>query len=301
VGLREFVRAIGPGVARRIGGAALVASVPAFQLASLGDPAVPRPAPLGHEDLSGRSLVRLIAALPNDSALVAEDAIVDMLQRAAASNATVADKRAGIVSERVEDLDKALTGHRVFALPRAQTDLQQQGFRLQDPQDVFVRGVAEVLPGGACGSIGATWLDLPGATGSTHLAFVADGPDGRGPIIIYLASDAPLRPAPLDWPGLSRRGFFESHYDTTRDADRRQLDADVATDRGPVGHAVLRAPIVTRLELWRVPGAPLTLVVSLERAPGLAVARTRDAGPDSRVRVCPSFGHTVSRLQIPLR
>jgi hypothetical protein len=100
---------------------------------------------------------------------------------------------------------------------------------------------------------------------------------------------------------LSRRGFFESHYDASRNADRAQLDADVAIDRGLRAHPVLASPIVTRLELWRVPGAPLTLVVALDLPPSMAVTRTVRGTADSGVRVCPSFEHTVSRLEIPVR
>ena len=298
VGLNEIVAATRRGVLGGIAAAIFVTAVPILEAGALRDPVVPRDLPFGHEALSHASFARLVRVLPSGARLVEEDAITDVLLRSAAKTASVASKRIVMVERTSEAVSRAVRSGEVFAMPRAEAGLRTTGLRFAD-SGLPAGGLSRVAAGGACGAVTSTWTPVPGLSSSDRLALVADRADVYGPIVVYLASDRPFAPQLVDWPDPARRGYFVSVYDTSVARDRERLAEDVAIDKAPRTDPAIAAPIVTRFELWRVPGAPLQLVVGLNRPPLAALTRTVRGTAEWGLRVCPAFDHPVTRLEPP--
>jgi hypothetical protein len=254
--------------------------------------------PFGHESLSNASVATLVRILPSDVRLVVEDAITDVLLRSAATTRSVASKRIGLVARDPSAVNRALSSGDVLAMPRAQNTLQNSGFRLTDAQP-GVGGLSRVTAGGTCTTVTDTWTTVPALAASARVALIADASVIYDHAITYLASDRPLSARPVDWPDRARRGFDVSVYDTSLDRDRRRLDQDVTGDRAPRQASALSAPFVTRLELWRVPGGPLQLVVGLDRAPFDALTGRTQGAEEPGLHVCPAFEHAATRLAPP--
>ena len=233
---------------------------------------------------------------PPASALVIDDALTDLLHRAAGAEVLGPGRR--VAPRRVFEVGMAVQDTRVFALPRAQFELQHQGFTLDDLSVAGLTGVAEVHAAGACAAMSGTWQPVSELSRGDALAFVASRTEARGPIILYLSGLGPGAPAPRDWPPRAMRGFEQHMYDLRREADRRALQTDIAADRAPASNLIFTSDIVTRLELWRVPDAPLILAVALGHAPTAVIARDRTAG-EVGVSLCPSSDHPVARLTVP--
>jgi hypothetical protein len=295
IGLKEAVLALGNTVPRRVGAGALFLAVALLQWSHRSPPRTLQvDTPVGHEDLTRRAVARLLGVLPDRASLVVDDAITDLLLRASMDSLARSGKTLQFVAADGEAVTGLAARGRVFALPRAQQVLQHQGLILDDHDLPQAPGVAGIQPGVACARAEASWRPIADPQRWTTLALVSDRAAVRGPILVYLGSAAPLAPHPLQWPDRATRGFLADVYYAR--GDRRRLDWLIGADRAPGGDPVFTSPYVTRLELWRVPDAPLILPVSLGGAVSSAIVIVR-AGPDAgQLRACPSFPRAVSRV-----
>ena len=298
VGLAEGVRACGVGVGGRVAAGVLVALVPVLQLSARTDAARP-PANAGlqgHERTTLQGVSQTLRMMPATSGLVVEDAVTDVLLRALDGAWQRAGKTLQLVPRRRADVTVALgrPGHHVFALPAAQEDLWRVGFRLTHVPDW--PGAAELHAGGACTVAGGEWRDLADLSRSSMLSVVAEADAEEGPILVYAASDQRPAARAVGWPPLTTRGFHEASYD--RSTNALPVDAAAREDGLPTGSPVLGARYVTRLELWRTPGAPRILTVDLGVTPAVAVARLRQDAAVQRLTVCPAFPFTPQPLAV---
>jgi len=298
-GLGELVGQTGT---RRAGGLAVMVVLVAINL----EPRVnARPSaaqdrrPLGHELLSRRDLQSILYALPSDSALVAEDAVTDILLRSLSASLT-RSHRHFIVAERTPDaIARVRSVGRVFAFPRAQSELQLRGVHFVDGLTPPVPGIAEIAEILPCSTLTTTWLSVPAVTGRTQLAFVTDSDDARGPIVLYTSGPGPIEASPVEWPKLALRGFYTRRYDLAEPVAQRSLAEEIAADNAPAGHVALTGPKLARTELWRVPGAPASLMIefSSPASTALAAQLPRGAGP---VRLCPAFPFATTAFVAPV-
>jgi hypothetical protein len=291
IGLTELVNACGRGFGGRAAAAALVALAPLLAFQALR--ASPRPLPdldasaHGHAGLSAERVRRLMAALPADAGVVSEDATTDLLIRASRPRGAVTLPR------QADRMDQALNrGDDIRALPLAQEELMQLGYRMDDS----AAGMAVVRPGGDCHLVTGVWRSLGDLDAATAFTLVARTPDEAGPIVVYAAFDT--RPA-LDasgWPTSARRGFYTTVYDLSKGDDRSHLEQDLADDgaTGLPGDGI-RA-FVARLELWRTPAAPLRLTVGLGARPRLTVAHVLARALPRHLLLCPTYPHAVGGL-----
>lgn len=303
VGLAEAVRACRAGIGGRLAAGLLIALLPLLQISARADGprASAQVSPRGQERLTLQGVAQTLRMTPDDSAFAVEDATMDLFLRALDGAWQRSRKTLRLVPRRATDVAAALghPGTHVFALPAAQAELWRIGFRLTESPFPNVSGVAEVREGGACAVVDHEWRGLPDLPRSSMLSLVAETDGEEGPIVIYVASDQRPAARALDWPPLTTRGFHETSYDRSADADRTRLDAGAREDGVPPGSPVLSAPYVTRLELWRTPGAPNALTVELGAMPVGALARLRPDAAIQRLTVCPAFPFTPRPLAMP--
>jgi hypothetical protein len=289
-GLAETIRACRTGPGGRLAAALLVALVPV--LAWQASAASPAPFPdvhtFGHDQLSLSLTQRLVAALPQGARVVSEDAVGDVLVRAASH-----DRSAPPLSREANAISAALSkGERVFALPLAQRDLGQLGYRLED----VLPGLAEVHAGAACHLATSEWRSLDNLDGASALTLAARTAAETGPVVIYATLEA--RPAldTVEWPATALRGFYTTIYDPSSAEDRAHLAQDVVDDGAPAERVGRDGAFVARLELWRTPNAPLRLTVTLGVRPGEVIARVIAKSEPRRLWLCPAYMHAVQRI-----
>jgi hypothetical protein len=144
-----------------------------------------------------------------------------------------------------------------------------------------VNGVAELAGRARCQRLTAAWSDVPPLLDATQFTVMAPQPSARGPLVIYLGLAEHSEPRPREWPNAARRGLSGRTYDRSRARDsddlNRQRELDLAFSTPPL----FDAPIVVRLELWRVPGGPMMLPVEVGTPIRGAIARLQreDAEP----------------------
>lgn len=288
-GLREATQACRPGVGGRLAAALLVALVPA--LAWQSALAAPAPSPdartFGHDRLSLTLMRRLLSTLPPDARVLPEDATTDAIVRAAGQPpATMAPVRD--TSRIAADLSN---GSRLFALPLAQREMGQLGFRLAD----LLPGMAEVQAGATCRLATSEWRSLGDFEGAPALTLAARTPAEAGPVVVYAGFDARPELVAAEWPSAARRGFYTTVYDLGSAEDRAHVLQDVSDDGAPAERVSTRA-FVARLELWRTPTAPLRLTVTLGAQPHEVFARVIAKAEPRRLWLCPTYPHDVARL-----
>jgi hypothetical protein len=107
---------------------------------------------------------------------------------------------------------------------------------------------------------------------------------------IYLASSSPLAPGPVGWPERSRRGFWRG----VTDMSNAEQAAAIVRELQDTGFAAISnvqaARFVTRIDVWRTPGAPLSLAVRLGGTADRAWARLTQPDARGSVVLCPSAG-----------
>jgi hypothetical protein len=77
-------------------------------------------------------------------------------------------------------------------------------------------------------------------------------------------------------------------YASASAEDRAKRERDVVEAGLDTRQPVLAAPHVLNLEMWRRPGAPLMLTMSLGATPEYAIAR-HAPGPAQQLLLCPAF------------
>jgi hypothetical protein len=296
-GLAEAVRACGGGFGGRVAAGLLILLLPLLQLSARAGEATSAHAGLeGQERLTLQTVAQTLRILPDDSAIVEEDATLELFLRALDGTWQRAGKRLQLLPRRAAEVAAALTaGTHVFARPAAQAELSSIGFRLTPLHDA--PGFAEVREGGVCSPLDTQWHTLPGVLRSSRLALVAETDAEAGPMVAYLASDQPPVVRAVDWPPLTTRGFHVRSYDREADGDLTRIEASILDDGVPATSPGLMARYLTRLELWRTPGAPRILTVELGTTPVAAIARLGLDAAVRRLTVCPVF--QLTRESIP--
>jgi hypothetical protein len=298
VGVREIVAALSGRRAWQIGAWALVLLLPLLQWSHRS--AIPigsADEPRGHERLARRDFLQVLAALPARSTIVIDDAITEILLRSSAPAPQVIEKQFTVIPHDGRVAAHAATAGFVYAMPRAQFDLQHRGLIRVESARPGIPGIVAFERASECSAVDVAWQEAPVLVRSSHLALVADRPDARGPVVIYLGSSVPLNPHAFDWPAWSVRGYYVGTYDLRREADRVRLDLDSVEDRPPRDNRVFGYPSLTRLDLWRVPNGPTVLAVGLGHAPEAALARAMTTAETSGLRLCPSFPEEIERLE----
>jgi hypothetical protein len=130
---------------------------------------------------------------------------------------------------------------------------------------------------------------LSGVLRSSRLALVADTDAEVGPMVVYLASAQRPETRAIDWPSLTMRGYHVRSYDREAVGEAARIGASIREDGVPASSPVLTPRYLTRLELWRTPGAPHILTVELGLTPVAAIARLGVDAAVRRLTVCPAF------------
>lgn len=295
LGLREVVLAIAPRGPRWIAVALVLASLPWLQQSTRPDRTpIDADRLRGHEALSRQRFLQVLSAIPPGGGLVVEDAVVSMLATDAGRRRAQGGRPLVFVPPSRDQIARTLPKSAVFALPRRQSTLRHLGFQLTDlgPR---ANGVAEVRAGAPCAIAEHTWHDATVLTTAAGFALVADDEPARGPVSILFGSTDALSPE-RSWPRRAERGFTWSQIDRARDGGQARIDGFLSGIGVPPGQAVATSPFVTSVDVWRVPGGPLILPVTLHATPSAALIRRRDDAVPGRVWICPSAPFEVKPL-----
>ncbi|MEO8482598.1 MAG: hypothetical protein ABI634_10340 [Acidobacteriota bacterium] len=282
-GLSETARICRPGPGGRVAAVVLVVLVPILAWQSLL--AATRPQvdarTFGHDRLSLALTRRIVAALPPDARVLSEDAVADVLIKTSSGPHLPIE---------VPEIAGALSrGSRVFALPLAQRELGQLGYRLDD----LMGGVAEVHAGAECRGVTSEWRNVPDLDAVPAFTMVARTPAEAGPVVVYASFDVRPRLSADEWPAVAMRGFYTTVYDLGSAGDRAHLAQDVSDDKAPAERIGRERAFVARLELWRTPTAPLRLTVGWGFQPREVVARVIARSDPRRFMLCPTYPHVV--------
>ncbi len=285
IGLRELMAEGAARTARRVAAVIVLALLPILQVERLRqqDPS-PAPSVYGYGDLSQEALWRTLRALP-DVTIVAEDASTDLLLRASMSQLERSGKNLRMIPRDARAIAGALKEGRVFAFPRAQAELRNRGVQFEKSAGQAI-GLAEVGAVHPCSPLERRWTDAPAAAVAGGFALVASHPDGRGPVTIYLAGPGPFTATPLGWRDREKRGF---HVRTYAQAELGELRDALTTQGLDPSSPVLSAAHVVRVTMWRTPGAPTVLPVTLTERPRTAIARVEEQTDRPALEVCGSF------------
>lgn len=269
---------------------ALAALLPALQMPRLaaGTQSLIRPA--GHAAIAPSGMHHLIELLPDGSALVVEDALVDLLLRAEGRSWERMGKRVTLVALDESAVTAALRrSSSVLAFPRAQLELQSLGFRLTDRAIGDVSGLADVALVSPCAQVPRGWQAVPTLNASRVVSIVAEGERDRGPFVLYVATRAPPRPVPQEWSKGVSQGYIVSTFQIGQDDTRL---GEALQDDGLASADFATARYVVRFEIRRVPGAPRTLSIDLGEPPSVAYAKKWREAAGHRLRLCPAFPRT---------
>ncbi len=248
----------------------------------------PAAKPLGHDRVTVNSFRALVSNIPSGSALVDDDPITRILFRAIDTDLRRANVELARIENDAASVRQTLKApRRVFALPYAQATLAMRGFQILDTLRVADRGLAEVLPGGACVTATNDWQAAPTLTQHRDLAFAAERDDRRGPIVIYLSGDEPIHIDAVDWPSRTLRGFSPRTFDLSNPQDRQDLERQRTEDGGP-GTEDPSVRSVTRIALWRMPDAALEMPIHLSAPAAHAAVKLapESTGDVSDIRQC---------------
>jgi hypothetical protein len=229
-------------------------------------------------------MARLRGALPPGAQVVDEDALTNLLWRSLDDTRAIA-----FVPATAEHVRAAMARGPVYALPRAQRRLQRLGLRIRITPANEAVGLAEVVTGPECVVAADAWRPMALPPDASGLAFAAPSPAARGPVIVYLAHDAITPVTPRGWPPGSERGFHAVGYELDAAGDLARFDADRLGDQLPDAWYDT-ARFITRLEIWRVPDAPLTLDVEIDGPALASVVRAAPSASAPHAAVCASFG-----------
>jgi hypothetical protein len=291
-GLAEVWNSAGRSAGARVGVIALAVALVVLQVLGFSGRRVGPPVLDGHDRMSLAAMSDIVGALPRGAALVDEDAVSDLLTRALPSRMRTGD-RFQFVRRDPAVIAEELGRTRVFALPRSQRLLQDVGIELA-PVSSSVPGLAEIRQAHTCSPLASEPpTPLSGIAGRDRFSLVAQTDNDRGPIVIFLSSRAPLTPAASGWPAEALRGFHAQTFDTSAAPDLDALKAEMASYNFPAVAWSPDVPYVTRIEMWRTPGAPLALPVALGGSPDAGVARLTGPVSGKNLKLCPSFAYDI--------
>lgn len=289
VGLQEALGQLSTSRVHQTGGVLLACAVAGFAvLASVQGTDTTRTAQPVAASWSRNAFLEVISPLPDGAALLTEDAMTALLERALPSR--VRERRAlGTVAPVDAQVTAQLARTRVFALPRARRVLEQQGFRIVPHGNR--EELAEVLAGAPCSAaLTPEWQTHPSVATAGAFTLVADDAESRGPVYVFIRSTEPLAVAAANWPSGAERGFHVRTFGVTSAAtpDAR-LQLDLTAYGAEAAPSLLEGPWVARIEMWRVPGAPLVLPITLGAVPTHIMARLAGSDANQQIRLCPMF------------
>ena len=285
-GVLEMVAALQTTSVRRVMAIAIAAMLPVLQLSRLR-PNEPASADRvrGHDVMTAAAFSRILSVTPAGGAFVVDDALTDLLARSQESR-RLSSRQVVFVDPDAATVDALLSAHRVFVLPRAQYRLGHEGFELGTNLQPRVSGVAEVIGRRPCRDVTSTWEEIPELLDTTKLALIAHETMARGPVVIYLGMNEPSEPHASDWPQAALRGLSGRTYDRRDARASDDLNRQREVDKTP-GAALFDAPVVVRLEMWRVPDGPAILPVDIGTAVRGALARQAREDVEA-LTLCPS-------------
>lgn len=292
MGLREIASVARHGFGGRLAAVLLALLVPWLAWSSRATPMAGELLPFGHDTLTLASVEALRARLPPHGIVVREDAIVDLLLRAARTT-----MRPEVVQADRAAVDLAAGRASVFALPLAQRHLQNEAFALQSMPGPGLTGVARVERRGTCRGVTTAWTNVTDVPRDRSLAIFARADSEAGPVVIYLATSAPSSPRPVAWPDVALSGFHADVYSSAPES-RTQLQQIAAEDGLPSDWSGMSSSSITRLEMWRTPEAPRTLQVSIGVETEAAIAQLVRVAPQSRLLLCTASPYDIVPLQI---
>jgi hypothetical protein len=297
LGISELVAL--PGGARGAAGIVVAAVLVGIHMEPRLNPpptAADQRASLGHSALTERRFQQLLYQIPPDSELVSEDAVTDVLLRSLSRSIERSRSGLKVVPRVARDIAQALGSARVFALPRAQSELLARGVQFVAVPAAAGSGIAEAVKVVPCDLVTTAWRPSSSAVGMTRLAMVAGDDEARGPIVIYAGAPVPVEAGAIDWPRLALRGFDSRPYERANPELRQSLSGEVVSDGAPADHAAVNDAFAVRTELWRVPGAPRALIFELSSPAASVIAEqlARGTGP---IQLCPVFPFTVNAIR----
>lgn len=292
LGLSEVVRAIAPRGARWVAATLVLASLPWLQSTAHPNRTAPGADLIrGHDALNWQRFLQVLSAIPAGGGLVVEDAIVSMLATDAGRRRAQAGRPVVLVPPERDVLARTLARTAVFALPRRQSTLRHLGFQLVDLSP-RAPGVAEVRAGTPCAIVDRAWSDADALTATPGFALVVDDEPSRGPVQLLLGSAGSLAPE-RSWPRRAERGFAWSEVDRRGANGHVRAQALLTGLAAPAGHPIAAAPVLTSIDIWRVPGGPFILPVTFRDTPSAVLIRRREDAVPGRVWLCPSLPYDV--------
>lgn len=296
IGLRDVWEAAGHTAPGKVGAAALSLTLVVLQVLHANTRTPAGRSPDGHDQLTSAMMGTLVGEIPRGAGLVEEDATTDLLLRALPARLRSADRLHFVGRDRDAVADELATG-RVFVLPRSQRVLQDLGLELTPAGRGAVTGLAEVRSAHACtAGLSDAAIPLPQLDGRTQIALVAADELSRGPVVVVLPAPVPLSMLPLEWPPEAIRGFHGRTFDLTIPADERDLAQELRHYGLPPHPQPSPTRFVSRIEMWRTPGAPLVLPMSLGGSAGTGTARILGTTPGQHLHLCPSLPFDVQPL-----
>lgn len=268
VGLWDLIQIMGSGRLVLFAAAAAMVALPVLQWTiARADERDNLVRPLGHADAFARQIRLTLNLVPPGSALVEEDASIDLLLRAVEFGHRTAKPVEIVARNRDAVLAALQKGESVYAFPLGQRELALRGFAFEpvlDPRPTAgaVRGVAKITATRACVDVGPEWVDLSAVGASGRIALSAASEGAEGPIVAYFNGSSAATPYPDGWPPRTRRGFSVRVFARDTSADAARFDAEMdANDLQ--GHPAFGSPFVVKLQMFRTPLAPRALAVVL--------------------------------------
>jgi hypothetical protein len=298
-GLSAMTRACGRRPAGRVAALFFCALLPVLQLAAPRSNARAADS-FGVERLSAAAVNQLLKVLPDNSVLVDEDAIVPLLLRVNDDSRKRMDKRLALAPREPDTLSQLAASSRVrlFALPLAQSWLQWRSIAFRNANLPGVSGLAEALPGPGCDALTPDWQEVSSVTTArtSVLTIVGIAPGEDHVVLVYAITSAEAAPSPVDWPPAAQRGFAQTTYRLDHQGQPEALAVQLRKDAAAPGMSAAGWAFTTRLEVWRVSGAPSALPVTLGLGPARLFVRA------GRVRggemICPAFPYRAVEVGV---